>query len=140
LQIGNLLAVSGLLTNYITFQKYWNDQGLVVNASPIFIPLIVAMLIGLMVSILLIIGAKKSKPALLIPYVVFAIMGIVIGIIFTTLNILLIVESQGSTGPLSCFGPLFSILLQIYFCNAVIGLYRQQKAENQLKKGQNVEA
>jgi Domain of unknown function (DUF4728) len=140
LQIGNLLAVLVSLGSFKSILKYLNHEYLIVDARPIFIPLIVAIVIGLIVSILLIIGAKNNKPALLIPYVVFTIIGIVIEIYFTTFSILHYELCGVSAGKLSCFIPPFTVLLQIFFSLVVIGFYKQQKAENQLKKRQNSEA
>jgi hypothetical protein len=79
----------------------------ILGAMPLFILCIVASQIGLIVSILLIIGAENSKPALLIPYFVFSVIEIVFVFAFMWRGTIVLVS-----------GFIF-ILLKVYFCHVV---------------------
>jgi membrane protein implicated in regulation of membrane protease activity len=99
---------------------------------------IISNVIGAIVSILLIIGAVLSIRALLIPYVVFSVIGMVLFVV--TMIVLLVLINDTITRIITVFATLISLPLPIYFCLAIIGLYKQQKAENQSAKRQNSEA
>ena len=86
---------------------------------------------GLIASILLVIGAKKRKPALLISYVVYS----VIAIFFMFVMFVFVIR-----GTIAIVSGFLLILLKFCFSCVVIQRYKQLNAEKQANKGQNSEA
>jgi hypothetical protein len=107
---------------------YKNSTNTILGARSIFISSIVANVFGLVVSILLIFGAVKDKAALLVPYIVCSVIGIVLMIILSILLFVLVpyVPAKITGG----FIPLVLLALPIYFSLVVISLYKKLKVEN----------
>jgi cadmium resistance protein CadD (predicted permease) len=105
-----------------------NSTNGILGARGIYISSIVSNVIGLIVSILLIIGAVKDKAALLVPYIVCSVIGIVLMIILSILFFVLIpyVPAKITGG----FIPLVLLAIPIYFCLVVIGHYKKLKTEH----------
>ena len=99
---------------------------------------IVYFVVVLIISILLVVGAVKSKPALLIPYVVLSVIGMILLVVMAIVFLVLITEP--SVRVILACALIASLPLPIYFCLVVVGLYKQQKAENQSNKGQSYQA
>ena len=106
---------------------------------------IVYFVVVLIISILLVVGAVKSKPALLVPYVVLSVIGMILLVVMAI--VLLVLITEPSAGGLVALGRVIlactviaCLPLPIYFCLVVVGLYKQQKAENQSNKGQSYQA
>ena len=100
----------------------------ILGARGIFIGSIVSNVFGLIVSILLIIGAVKDKAALLVPYIVCSVIGIVLMVILSILFFVLIpfIPAKIAGG----FIPLVLLAIPIYFCLVVISLYKNLKSGN----------
>ena len=81
---------------------------------------------GLIDSILLVIGAAKGRPALLVPHIVSSVIGIVLMVILSILLFALIDDTGARI--ISGFIPLLGLPLPIYFCLVVISFYKQQMA------------
>ena len=94
---------------------------------------IVYYVVVLIIGILLVVGAVKNKPALLIPYMINCIIGMIRIVVWDVVLIVLI-NDTGARIIVACT-LIACIPLPIYFCLVVVSLYKKQKAENESSKG-----
>jgi tryptophan-rich sensory protein len=102
---------------------------LILGAKTVVTASTVSSVVTLIVSILLIVGAVRNKPALLIPFVVFTVIGTILFVVMV-IAVLVLLKDTVARIVLSCIF-IVCLPLAIYFCLVVIGLYKQQKAEKQ---------
>ena len=111
------------------------SKGFFLGAKSVVTASTVSLVVTLIVSILLIVGAVKNKPALLIPFVVFTVIGTILFVVVAIVFLVLIKDTTARIILACTF--IVCLPLPIYFCLVVVGLYKQQKAEIQSIKRQS---
>jgi Domain of unknown function (DUF4728) len=89
---------------------------------------IVCDVIGVIISILLVVGAVKGKPAFLVPHIACCIIGIVLLVILCVVFYALTTTTLAQI--ITRILPIVMLVFPIYYCLVIISFYIQLRAEN----------
>ncbi|PSN33056.1 hypothetical protein C0J52_17758 [Blattella germanica] len=117
-------VVNGILLASVSTKDGYNAEG----AKSIGISICVFSAVMVLIASLLIVGATKGKPFLLLPWLICAIILTVIYVIlYVVLGVSNFQQHQSQEGAIYIVSAIITALVETYFILVVYSLYREQR-------------